>query len=179
MNSKRNEDAIKTLQTLNGCTTVEALDCMNIAAHTYLRLNEREKAQTAAELYMKYAKTPVDRSNAQIVLNALKQPPGPRSELSGESVVKAFMERPGTTIVKGQFTGLVCGAPNQIVLETESGTKRFTFDDLKAFPFIGPAASIHPSCGAQKPAAAVEVAFAPPSEGSSADGIAKALHFLP
>lgn len=50
---------------------------MNIAVNAYLRLNQKDEAQKAAELYLKVAKTPEDRQTEQQLMDRVNRTSAP------------------------------------------------------------------------------------------------------
>jgi tetratricopeptide (TPR) repeat protein len=75
LNAGQPDAAVKTILSLDGCTPEEAVRCVSTAGYAYLRLDQRDQAQHAAELYLKVAQTPEDRQSAQQLLDTLKRPP--------------------------------------------------------------------------------------------------------
>ena len=73
LNAGRARDSVETIIALGKCAPEEAPRCLSVAAYAYLKLNERESAADAAELLLKFAKTPEDRERAQQILDFLKQ----------------------------------------------------------------------------------------------------------
>ncbi len=205
LNAGRPDNAINTLLSLHGCTPAEASQCMGVASYAYYRMNDKEKAQTAADQYLKYAKTPQDRQSAQRLLDALNRPtaPVPAAVLqaqapaadSGPEAAPRLVHRPqpgdpgsiqsppirlaGVTIVKGNFVEFLCtGGKKQVVLETASGRQRFLMDDPQKILFLGVKDDqINLYCGEQKPAHAVELGYVAAPDGSGADGLVRSLDY--
>jgi predicted Zn-dependent protease len=74
LNAGRASDSVETILALGNCTPEEAPRCLSVATYAYLKLNDRDNAKDAAELYLKFATSPDDRQRAQQVLDFLKQP---------------------------------------------------------------------------------------------------------
>lgn len=72
LDAGRASDSVETILGLGKCAPEEALRCVSIATYAYLKLNDRDNATDAAELYLKFATTPDDRQRAQQVLDFLK-----------------------------------------------------------------------------------------------------------
>jgi hypothetical protein len=207
LNAGRADSAIDTLLSLHGCTPAEASRCMGIASYAYYRMNDKEKAQTAADQYLKYAKTPQDRLMAQQLLDVLKRSSAPvpaavaqnqtpaaaadaesqgpprlvRRPSPGDSssLQPARLRLAGVTTIKGNFIEFLCAdGKKQVVLETASGRERFLMDDPQKILFTGVNDDqINLYCGVQKPARAVELGFVAAPDGSGSDGVVRSLHY--
>jgi hypothetical protein len=204
LNAGRAADAVNAVLDLKGCTPEEAVRCVSIASFAYLRLNQRDKAKEAAELYVKVAKTPEDKQRAQQVMEFLNPPAAPppapsRGGLSDSPAADADpnrpvivrrprVEEPAVVLpsappplpsVTGKFVELVCGKSAELVIDTASGKKRFVIDDPGKILIRGKGSdTIDLSCGVQKPAT-VELGFAPAPAGSKADGALRTLRLIP
>jgi tetratricopeptide (TPR) repeat protein len=73
LNAGQARDSVETILALGKCAPEEAPRCLSVAAYAYVKLNERESAADAAELLLKFAKTPEDRQRAQQILDFLMQ----------------------------------------------------------------------------------------------------------
>lgn len=205
LNAGHPSDAVNAVLDLKGCLPDEALRCVNIAAYAYLRMNQREQARAAVELYLKVAKTPEDRQKVEPLL-ALVAPPAPapqnarqRGGLSDSPSADADPSRPiiarrpviedpvtvrsaptQLPIVSGKFAELSCGKSTELVIDTGVARKRFVIDDPGKIVISGRGKdSIDLSCGPQKPSLSVELGYAPAPSGSKADGALRTLRFTP
>jgi len=214
LNDDHAETAIQTLLELHGCTPDEAVNCMSIASSAYLRLNQQDKAQSSAELMLKYAKTAEDRRRAQQLVDALKnsaaiaaraipapvpiqqgipddesdKPPvlvhraaPPANDANPTVPVKSLVPRfASVSTVRGNLVEFACGKDgNQFVLQTSSGTRRFSVDDPKKVIITGKdSETIDFTCGEQKPAPMVELGYAATPQGET-DGVVRTLSFVP
>ena len=204
LNANQPNDAIETLLGLHGCTPEEAPRCMGVASYAYMRLNDRDKAQPAAELYLKYAKTPDDRQRAQRLLDALKRSQAPVSAgvrqleprpSTGPDTPPRLIRRPanqspdtapaspirlaGVSTITGSFVEFLCTRDSrQIVLETSTGRKQFAMDDPNKILLIGVKDNkINLNCGEQKPALEIELGYTAAPAGSNSDGLVRSLKF--
>lgn len=193
LNAGRPQDAINTLLTLHSCTPKEAPHCMGVASYAYFRMHDNEKAQTAAEQYLKYAETEDQRRNAQALLNALKRPSPsaapaaverePRADLDTggpPTLTRRTTPQPaGVTLVKGTLVEFICNGDQQtIVLETSAGRQRFLVDNPNKLLLIGLENNeLNYTCGEQKPAPAIVLGFAPAPGGAGVAGLVRSLDF--
>jgi tetratricopeptide (TPR) repeat protein len=166
LNAGRAGDSVETIVGLGKCTPEEAVRCVSIATYAYLKLNDRGNAEDAAELYLKFAKSPDDRQRAQQVLDFLKrspdqvintatqqaEPPLPRDQddpgpprlahrtapvASGEVPSAAPARLASDRSVSGSFVELVCGDAVKMVLETSTGKKTLVIDDPRKIVATG------------------------------------------
>ncbi len=178
LNAGRASNSVETILALGKCTPEEAPRCLNVATYAYLKLNDRENAKDAAELYLKFATSPDDRQRAQQVLDFLKQPqqvvPSQRDlddhlddhlddrgrprlarrnvpEAAGEGVGAAPARVASDLSVAGSLVELVCGDVVKVVLETSAGKKALVIEDPAKIVATGRADGVQLSCGPQKP----------------------------
>ncbi len=74
LDTGRAADSMEMILGLGRCTPEEAPRCLRVATYAYLKLNDRDNASDAAELYLIFAKSPEDRQRAQQVLDFLACP---------------------------------------------------------------------------------------------------------
>jgi hypothetical protein len=122
-----------------------------------LKLNDRDNAKDAAELYLKFATSPDDRQRAQQVLDFLKQPaqvvPSQRDLDEGGRPRLARSSAPDDSAqsVSGSFVELDCGDVVRMVLETPAGKKTLVIEDPAKIVATGRADGVRLLCGPQEP----------------------------
>jgi hypothetical protein len=155
LDAGRAADSMETILGLGRCTPEEAPHCLRVATYAYLKLNDRDNAVDAAELYLRFAKSPEDKQRAQQALDFLK-----------------------AMSVTGSLVELVCGDVVKMVLETPAGKKSFVVADPKKIVVTGRADRLVPlSCGPQKPVL-IRVDY-DQSPGDGSDGTVRVIHFDP
>jgi hypothetical protein len=187
LNAGQARDSVETILALGKCAPEEALRCVSLATYAYLKLNDRDNAADAAELYLKFAKSPEDRQRAQQVLDFLKylngaqgapQSRDPQSrDLEDDPGPPRLAHRTSDLSASGSFVELVCGEVVKVILETPAGEKTFVIEDPKRIIAAGRADAAPLSCGLQKPAP-IRVDYTPLPEGGS-DGTVRVIHFDP